>query len=153
LQRALAARGIGHKDEVTVAPLTWYATPIAVRHVRALPVFVDIEPDTLGIDREKIAAARTALPKAVMRVQAYRSMADMDRIMALAKRHGLRVIEDCAHMHGGIWDGKSVGSIGDVGSFSFQHTKTMSSGEGGICITNDGELADRIFRMKQIGYG
>jgi dTDP-4-amino-4,6-dideoxygalactose transaminase len=73
--------------------------------------------------------------------------------MAIAKRHGLRVIEDCAHMHGGIWDGKGIGSIGDIGSFSFQQAKTMASGEGGICITNDADLADRIFRMKQIGYG
>jgi dTDP-4-amino-4,6-dideoxygalactose transaminase len=73
--------------------------------------------------------------------------------MAIARRHGLRVIEDCAHMPGGIWDGKGIGSIGDVGSFSFQYTKTMSSGEGGMCITSDPEIADRIFRMKQIGYG
>src|ERR1700733_12000324 len=80
-------------------------------------------------------------------------MADMGGIMAVAKQHKLRVIEDCAHMHGGMWDGLGIGSIGDVGSFSFQNTKTMSSGEGGICITNDSDIADRIFRIKQIGYG
>lgn len=153
LQCALGAYGIGPGDEVIVAPLTWYATAIAVRHVGARPVFVDIKPDTLCIDPDRIEAAITERTKAIIPVHAYGSMADMDRIMTLAKAHGLRVIEDCAHMHGGIWDGKGIGSIGDVGSFSFQNSKTMSSGEGGMCITNDPDIADRIFRMKQIGYG
>jgi dTDP-4-amino-4,6-dideoxygalactose transaminase len=153
LQCALGACGIGSGDEVIVSPLTWYATAIAVRHVGARPVFVDIEPDTLCIDPDKIAAAINERTKAVIPVHAYGSMADMDRIMSIAKCNGLRVIEDCAHMHGGIWNGKGIGSIGDVGSFSFQYTKTMSSGEGGICITNNAEIADRIFRIKQIGYG
>jgi dTDP-4-amino-4,6-dideoxygalactose transaminase len=152
LQCALAACGIGPGDEVIVPPLTWYATAMAVCHVGAIPVFVDIEPGTLCIDPEKIEAAITPRTKAIMPVHAYGSMADMDRIMRLAKRHGFRVIEDCAHMHGGRWDGQGIGSIGDVGSFSFQHTKTMSSGEGGICITNDDALAERLFRIKQIGY-
>lgn len=152
LQCALAAYGIGPGDEVIVSPLTWYATAIAVRHVGACPVFVDIKPDTLCINPEKIPAAITPRTKAIIPVHAYGSMADMDSIMAIAQRHGLRVIEDCAHMHGGIWRGRGIGSIGDVGSFSFQHSKTMSSGEGGICITNDAEAAERIFRMKQIGY-
>lgn len=153
LQSALGAYGVGPGDEVIVAPLTWYATAMAVRHVGARPVFVDIEPNTLCIDPDRIEVAITERTKAIIPVHAYGSMADMDRIMAIAKRHGLRVIEDCAHMHGGVWDGRGVGSIGDVGSFSFQHTKTMSSGEGGICITNNPEVADRIFRTKQIGYG
>jgi L-glutamine:2-deoxy-scyllo-inosose/3-amino-2,3-dideoxy-scyllo-inosose aminotransferase len=152
LQCALAACGIGPGDEVIVPPLTWYATAIAVCHVGATPVFVDIEPDTLCIDPEKIEAAITARTKAIIPVHAYGSMADMDRIMTIAKKHGLRVIEDCAHMHGGRWNGQGIGSIGDVGSFSFQHTKTMSSGEGGICITDDDALAERLFRIKQIGY-
>ena len=153
LHCALGAYGIGPGDEVIVPPLTWYATAMAVRHVGARPVFVDIRPDTLCIDPEKIEAAITERTKAVIPVHAYGSMADMDRIMAIARRHNLLVIEDCAHMHGGIWNGKGIGTIGDVGSFSFQNTKTMSSGEGGICITNNAETADRIFRMKQIGYG
>jgi L-glutamine:2-deoxy-scyllo-inosose/3-amino-2,3-dideoxy-scyllo-inosose aminotransferase len=153
LQCALGALGIGPGDEVIVPPLTWYATAMAVRHVGACPVFVDIEPDTLCIDPHKIASAITERTKGIIPVHAYGSMADMERIMAVAKQHKLRVIEDCAHMHGGMWDGLGIGSIGDVGSFSFQNTKTMSSGEGGICITNDSDIADRIFRIKQIGYG
>jgi L-glutamine:2-deoxy-scyllo-inosose/3-amino-2,3-dideoxy-scyllo-inosose aminotransferase len=153
LQCALAAHSIGPGDEVIIPPLTWYATSQAVRHVGACPVFVDIKSDTLCIDPERIEAAITPRTRAIIPVHAYGSMADMDRIMAIAKRHDLIVIEDCAHMHGGIWDGKGVGSIGHVGSFSFQQSKTMASGEGGICITSDAQAADRIFRMKQIGYG
>ena len=153
LQCALGAFGIGPGDEVIVTALTWYATAIAVRHVGATPVFVDIESDTLCMDPEKVAAAITPRTKAIIPVHTYGSMADMDRLMEIARRHNLRVIEDCAHMHGGVWGGKGIGTIGDVGSFSFQHTKTMSSGEGGICITDDDVVADRIFRSKQIGYG
>jgi L-glutamine:2-deoxy-scyllo-inosose/3-amino-2,3-dideoxy-scyllo-inosose aminotransferase len=153
LQCALAACGIGPGDEVIVPPLTWLATALAARHVGARPVFVDILPDTLCIDPAKIEAAITERTKAVIPVHAYGSMADMDAIMAIASRYRLRVIEDCAHMHGGVWAGRGIGTIGDVGSFSFQHTKTMSSGEGGICITNDPQLADKLFRIKQIGYG
>lgn len=152
LQCALGAHGIGPGDEVIVAPLNWYATAMAVRHVGACPVFVDIEADTLCMDPEKIPSAITERTKAIMPVHAYSSMADMDRIMQIAKRHNLKVIEDAAHMHGGIWDGKGIGSIGDVGSFSFQHSKTMASGEGGICITSDQDIAERIYRSKHIGY-
>jgi len=153
LQCALGAYGIGPGDEVIVPALTWYATAMAAHYVGARPVFVDIESNSLCIDPEKLEAAITERTKAIIPVHLYGSMADMDRIMAIAKRHSLRVIEDCAHMHGGIWGGARVGSIGDVGSFSFQHSKTMSSAEGGICITNDAEIAERIFRMKHIGYG
>lgn len=153
LQCALAAYGVGPGDEVIIPPLTWCATALAVRHVGAVPVFVDILPDTLCIDPEKIEAAITPHTKAIILVHAYGSMADMNLILPLAQRHGLKVIEDCAHMHGGIWDGQRVGSMGDVGSFSFQQTKTMASGEGGICITSDTAIAERIHRMKQIGYG
>jgi L-glutamine:2-deoxy-scyllo-inosose/3-amino-2,3-dideoxy-scyllo-inosose aminotransferase len=153
LQCALAAYGIGPGDEVIVPALTWYATAMAAHYVGALPVFVDIEPDTLCIDPARIEAAITPRTKAIIPVHLYGSMADLDRIVAIARAHGLRVIEDCAHMHGGTWAGRGIGSIGDVGSFSFQQSKTMSSAEGGICITNDAPIAERIFRMKQIGYG
>jgi len=152
LQIALAALGIGPGDEVIVAPLTWYSTALAVRHVGATPVFVDIEPDTLCIDPDKVEAAITDRTKAIMPVHAYGSMADMDLIMRIARDHDLKVIEDCAHMHGGMWDNKGIGTLGDIGSFSFQMCKTMSCGEGGICITNDPALAERMFQIKQIGY-
>jgi L-glutamine:2-deoxy-scyllo-inosose/3-amino-2,3-dideoxy-scyllo-inosose aminotransferase len=153
LQCALGAYGIGPGDEVIVPALTWYATAMAAHYLGAHPVFVDIDPETLCIDPEKIKGAITERTKAIIPVHLYGSMADMDQIMAIAREHDLKVIEDCAQMHGGIWDGKGVGSIGHVGSFSFQHSKIMASAEGGACITDDAEIAERIFRMKHIGYG
>lgn len=153
LQCALGAYGIGPGDEVIVPALTWYATAMAAFYVGAHPVFVDVDPDTLCIDPDKIKAAITKRTKAIIPVHLYGSMADMDQIMAIARQHDLKVIEDCAHMHGGVWNGKGIGSIGDVGSFSFQQSKPMASAEGGACITNDAEIAERIFRMKHIGYG
>lgn len=153
LQCALAAYDIGPGDEVIVPALTWCATAMAVHHVGAKPVLVDIEPESLCIDPERVEAAITTRTKAIIPVHLYGGMASMDRIMHIARQHGLRVIEDCAHVHGGIYDGKGIGTIGDVGSFSFQHAKTMGSGEGGICITNDANVAELIFRMSHIGYG
>src|SRR6185503_12502827 len=137
--------GIGPGDEVIVPAVTWYATAMAPHYLGAKPVFVDVLPDTLCMDPEKVSAAITERTKAIVPVHLYGSMADMDRIMAIAKAHGLRVIEDCAHMHGGLWDGRHVGSIGDVGSFSFQHSKTMACADSGISITSDPEIADRLF--------
>src|SRR5262249_47918106 len=89
----------------------------------------------------------------IIPVHAYGAITDMGRIMEIAKRHNLKVIEDAAHMHGGVWNGRKVGSIGDVGSFSFQQGKVMACGEGGISITNDAEIADRMFRFTHFGYG
>lgn len=152
MECALAAYGIGPGDEVIVPALTWCATAFAVHYVGATPVFVDIEPDTLCIDPEKIAAAVTERTKAIIPVHVYGSMADLERILAIARKHKLRVIEDCAHAHGGIWDGKHVGSWGEVGSFSFQHSKTMACADAGISITSDPNIAERLFRAKQMGY-
>jgi dTDP-4-amino-4,6-dideoxygalactose transaminase len=152
LQCALGALGIGPGDEVIVPALTWMATAMAVHYVGATPVFVDIEPDTLCLDPEKTRQALTAKTKAIIPVHIYGSMADLDAILTLAKEHGLAVIEDCAHMQGGKWRGRGVGSWGAIGSFSFQQSKTLSSGEGGICLTNDDALAERLYRQKHIGY-
>jgi dTDP-4-amino-4,6-dideoxygalactose transaminase len=80
-------------------------------------------------------------------------MADMEALNEIALRHRLTIVEDCAHMHGGVWNGTPIGSIGDVGSFSFQQTKTMSCGEGGICITNNAATAERLYRVTHVGYG
>ena len=152
LECALAALGVGPGDEVIVPALTWPATAMAVRYVGATIVFADIEPDTLCLDPAAFEAAITPRTKAVIPVHIYGSMADLEKIIAIADRHGIKVIEDCAHMQGGKWNGKGVGSWGAVGSFSFQQSKTLSGGESGICITNDAELADRMYRLKHIGY-
>ncbi len=152
LECALEALGIGEGDEVVVPALTWIATAMAVRYVGAKPVFVDIEPTTLCMDPKKFEKAINPRTKAVIPVHLYGSMADLDKIIKIAKRQRLAVVEDCAHMQGGVWNGRGVGSWGDVGSFSFQQSKTVSAGEAGICLTNDDRLADRLFRTKHIGY-
>ncbi|MCQ2378839.1 MAG: DegT/DnrJ/EryC1/StrS family aminotransferase [Victivallaceae bacterium] len=152
LECALLAFGVGPGDEVIVPAFTWMATALAASYVGATPVFVDIEPDTFCMDPAKMEAAITPKTKAVIPVHAYSSMADMDKIMAIARKHNLKVIEDSAHAHGTKWNGRGAGSIGDVGSFSFQQSKTMCSGEGGICTTNDPEIAEKLFLLKHIGY-
>jgi dTDP-4-amino-4,6-dideoxygalactose transaminase len=153
LQCALGALGVGPGDEVIVPGLTWMATAMAVHYTGATPVFVDIESDTLCLDPAKTRQAVTEKTKAIIPVHLYGSIANLDAILELARERGLAVIEDCAHMQGGKWRGRGVGSWGDIGSFSFQQSKTLSSGEGGICLTNDDTLADRLYRQKHIGYG
>jgi dTDP-4-amino-4,6-dideoxygalactose transaminase len=152
LEAALAALDIGAGDEVIVPGLTWLATAYAVKYVGAKIVFADIDPATFALHPEAFEAAITPRTKAVIPVHLYRSMADLERILAIARKHQLRVIEDCAHMHGGKWDGRGVGSRSDIGSFSFQQSKVLSGGEGGICLTNDQGLAERLYRFKHIGY-
>lgn len=153
LQCALGALGIGPGDEVIIPGLTWMATAMAVHYMGATPVFVDIEPDTLCIDPTKAQEAITEKARAIIPVHLYGSMANLDAVLALAHKHDLAVVEDCAHMQGGKWCGRGVGSWGDIGSFSFQQSKTLSSGEGGICLTSNDKLADRLYRQKHIGYG
>ena len=152
LECALAALGVGPGDEVIVPSLTWPATAMAVRYVGGTIVFADIEKDTLCLDPKAFEAAITPRTKAVIPVHLYGSMANLDEIIAIADRHGIAVLEDCAHMQGGKWNGRGVGSWGKIGSFSFQQSKTLSGGESGICITDDFELADLIYRLKHIGY-
>lgn len=149
---ALAAHGIGAGDEVIVPAVTWPATAMAVKYLGAKIVFADVEPTTLCIDPTKIEALLSQRTRAIIPVHLLGAVADMDVIMSIAKRHDLVVIEDCAQAHGAKWNGRAVGSMGHVGSFSFQQTKIMTSGEGGICITNDRELHSRLYRLSHIGY-
>ena len=152
LESALHILGVKAGDEVIVPGNTWLATAMAAVYLGATPVFVDVEPDTLCLDPKKVRQAITKRTKAIIPVHLFGSMADMDRFMAISKEYGLPVIEDCAHAQGGVWNGKGVGSIGHVGSFSFQQSKTLSAGEGGICVTNSDEMAEKLFRVKHIGY-
>ncbi|MCQ2380046.1 MAG: DegT/DnrJ/EryC1/StrS family aminotransferase [Victivallaceae bacterium] len=152
LEVAMQALGIGPGDEVIVPAYTWIATGEAVVVCGATPVIVDIDPETFCIDTDRIEEAITSRTKAIIPVHLYGSMSDMDRVMEIAKKHNLFVIEDCAHAHGGEWNGRHVGTIGDVGSFSFQQSKTMVSGEGGACLCNDDELGDKLGRISHIGY-
>ncbi len=152
LEAALKALGIGPGDEVIVPSWTWMATGMAPLYVGATPVFVDGEADTFCMDPAAFEAAITPRTKAVIPVHLFGSMADMDKIVAIARKHDIKVVEDCAHAHGGMWNNQGVGSLGDVGSFSFQQSKIMTAGEGGACITNDENLFDLIGRFSHIGY-
>ena len=152
LESALQALGIGPGDEVIVPSWTWLATGMAPVYLGATPVFVDGERDTFCMDPAAFEAAITPRTKAVIPVHLFGSLADLDKIITIARKHGIKVVEDCAHAHGAKWNNKGIGSFGDVGSFSFQQSKVMTSGEGGECITSDADLFDRIGRISHIGY-
>jgi len=152
LEIALKIADIRPGDEVIVPPLTWMGTAASVLFRNAVPVFVDIEPDTYCIDPDLIEAAITPRTRAIIPVHLYGNMADMDRIMEIAEKHRLIVIEDCAHTHGSKWRGKGAGSIGDFGSFSFQQSKLITSGEGGFIMTKNEAFAEEIYAYKHVGY-
>ncbi len=141
IEMALHATGIGPGDEVIVPAHSFVATSSAVSRVGAIPVFIDLEQDTYNLDPAKIEPALSPKTKAIIAVHFGGVMADMDRIEDVASRHNLVVIEDAAHAHGSEWKGKRAGSIGRAGTFSFQNTKVMTAGEGGIMTTNDHEVA------------
>ncbi|MGV8096621.1 MAG: DegT/DnrJ/EryC1/StrS family aminotransferase [Mangrovibacterium sp.] len=151
LQMALEACGIGLGDEVILPGLTWQATAATVLDVNATPVLVDVCEDTWCIDPAEVEKAITPRTKAIIPVHLYGSFADMDEIMRIAQKHHLRVIEDCAHKHGGEWNGKKAGSIGDIGSFSFQLSKHLTAGEGGALTTNNFELYEKLDALRNCG--
>src|SRR5262249_7465633 len=132
LHLALLALGIGPGDEVIVPELTWVATASAVAYTGATPVFADIPPDTRCIDPSSAASLVTARTRAIMPVHLYGHPADMDAILALAREHDLRVVEDAAPAIGAEVRGRRVGTLGDAGGFSFQGAKLLVTGEGGM---------------------
>jgi perosamine synthetase len=151
LQLALAALGIGEGDEVIVPDLTFAASANSVIHAGARPIFVDVDPTTWCISPEGIEAAITPRTRAVMPVHVFGRPAPMTEIRALAKSHGLFVIEDCAEAHGARYDGQPVGSFSDISSFSFFANKIITTGEGGLCLTNDPDLAVRMRVLRDHG--
>jgi perosamine synthetase len=148
---ALAAAGLGPGDEVLVPTLTFVATANAVRYTGATPVFVDAESTTWQMDPRDLAARVTPRARAIVPVHLYGHPCDMEPILATAKRHGLAVIEDAAEAHGARWRGRRVGALGDVGCFSFYGNKIITTGEGGMCVTNDAALADRLRLLRDHG--
>ncbi len=151
LEAALCALDLAAGDEVIVPVYTWVATAAAVVRVNAVPVFVDADPRTWCLDPGALEAAVTRRTRAIVPVHLGASVADLDAVGECARRHDLRVVEDCAHAHGARWRERGVGSWGDLGSFSFQTTKLMTSGEGGALITNDDELAARCHAYVNCG--
>lgn len=141
LKIALLAAGIGAEDEVIVPPYTFVATATAVLEANAIPVFADVDLATFNLDPQAVAAALTARTKAVIPVHFAGQPAEMDAIAALARARGIAVIEDAAHAHGAAYRGRPAGSLGDLATFSFQSSKNLTAGEGGIITTNDDDLA------------
>lgn len=143
LEMALEALDIGPGDEVIVPAISFVSSATAVSRIGATPVFVDIEAFSFAMDPERVEAAVGPRTRAIMPVHFGGPMADMDRLCAIAARHNLTLIEDAAHAHGSEWNGRRAGSIGAMGSFSFQNSKVMTAGEGGILTSNDVHLAER----------
>lgn len=151
LQLALIALGVKEGDEVIVPDLTFVATANAVSYTGAKPVFVDSESDTWNIDPGKIEEKITKKTKAIVPVHLFGHPCDMDPIMDIAKDHGLFVIEDAAEAHGAEYKGRKVGGFGHVSCFSFYGNKIITTGEGGMCITNDEALAKEMQFLKDHG--
>jgi len=144
LVAALQAAGVRFGDEVIVPAYTWDGTATAVLFAGGVPVFADIDPDTYCLDVDAAREAITPRTRAILPVHLAMRFTAMDRLMALAKEHNLRVIEDCAHAHGGQYRGRGAGSIGDLGCFSFQESKLMTAGEGGMVITSDLRMFEHL---------
>jgi dTDP-4-amino-4,6-dideoxygalactose transaminase len=151
IEITMAALDIGLGDEVIVPDFTFVATASAVLFADALPVMVDVDPSTYCLDPDQVEQAITDRTKAIIAVHVGGHPADLDRLQAIAKKHNLLLVEDSAHAHGSEWKGHKVGSIGDVGTFSFQQSKLMTAGEGGIVITNDDDLEIQIRSVHDCG--
>ena len=151
LHLGLAALGIGPGDEVLVADSNWIASVAPIVHVGATPVFVDILADTWCIDPALAEAAITPRTKAILAVHLYGNLCDMDRLRALGERHGIPVIEDAAEALGSTWRGARAGSMGTFATFSFHGSKTITTGEGGMFVTNDDELHERVLTLANHG--
>ena len=144
IEACLKAIQIRPGDEVIVPAYTWEGTVGPVLLLNAVPVFVDVDPDTYCLDTKLIEQVITPKTKAILPVHLGMRFADMDEILRIAKKHNLRVIEDCAHAHGAMWKGQGAGSMGDLGAFSFQSSKLITSGEGGAVITNTLEYMELV---------
>lgn len=153
LELALIGAGVGAGQEVIVPPYTFVATASAVLKANAVPVFADIELETLNLDPAQVEAAITDRTAAIVPVHFGGLPADMDRLLAIARARGLRVIEDAAHAWGSKWRGKGCGALGDLGIFSFQVSKNITAGEGGIVLTDQPELADTVRSLSNCGRG
>jgi perosamine synthetase len=151
LHMGMAALGIGAGDEVIMADTNWIASAAPVVHLGAKPVFVDILPDSWCLDPDRVEAAITPRTKAILAVHIYGNLCDMDRLFAIGAKHGIPVIEDAAEAIGSQYHGKRAGSMGAFGSFSFHGTKTMTTGEGGMFVTNDADLYETVLTLSNHG--
>jgi dTDP-4-amino-4,6-dideoxygalactose transaminase len=151
LHVSLAALGIGPGDEVIVPPLTFFSTVTSVLHQNAVPIFADLEADSYCLDPQDVERVISERTKAIIPVHYFGDAADMEGINGVAQKYDLKVIEDCAQAHGTEFKGRKVGSIGDIGAFSFFATKHMTTGEGGIITTDDKNIAELARMIRSHG--
>jgi perosamine synthetase len=151
LHLGMAALGIGVGDEVILADTNWIATAAPIVHLGAKPVFVDILPDTWCLDPDLVESAITPSTKAIVAVHLYGNLCDMDRLLAIGEKYGIPVIEDSAEAIGSRYHGKRAGSMGKFGAFSFHGTKTITTGEGGIFVTDDADLYETVLTLSNHG--
>jgi len=153
LQISFAAAGVRAGDEVILAPNTFVAGATPVLHLGAVPVFADVEPETLTLDPDAVEAAITERTRAISPLHLAGYPCDMDRITEIAAKHGLTVVADACHAHGSEWKGTKVGALSDLAAFSFQQGKNITSGEGGLLITNDPTLYELCYTYHNDGRG
>lgn len=151
LHMGMAALGIGPSDEVIMADTNWIATASPIVHLGATPVFVDILPDSWCLDPELVEQAITPRTKAIVAVHLYGNLCDMEKLLSIGKKYGIPVIEDAAEAIGSVYHGKRAGSMGKFGAFSFHGTKTLTTGEGGMFVTNDPELYEHVLTLSNHG--
>ncbi len=151
LHMGMAALGIGHDDEVILADTNWIASAAPITYLGAKPVFVDVLPDTWCIDPARIEAAITSKTKAIIAVHLYGNLCEMDRLLEIGAKHGIPVIEDSAEAIGSYWKGQHAGTLGAFGAFSFHGTKTLTTGEGGMFITQDRALYEKVLTLSNHG--
>ena len=151
LHIGMSALGIGYGDEVILADTNWIASAAPIVHLGAKPVFVDIKEDTWCIDPQLVERAITPKTKAILAVHLYGNLCEMEALLAIGKRHGIPVIEDAAEAIGSIYHGKRAGSMGVFSTFSFHGTKTITTGEGGMFVTNDDNLYEHVLTLSNHG--
>lgn len=151
LHLGMAGLGIGPGDEVILADINWIASAAPIVHLGAKPVLVDVLPDTWCLDPAAAEAAITPRTKAILAVHLYGNLCDMDALAAIAGKHGVHLIEDAAEAIGSVWHDRRAGSMGTFGAFSFHGTKTITTGEGGIFVTNDDALHQRVLTLSNHG--
>ncbi|ESW59800.1 MAG: glutamine--scyllo-inositol aminotransferase [Rhodobacter sp. CACIA14H1] len=151
LHMGMAALGIGSGDEVILADTNWIASAAPIVHLGATPVFVDIDPVSWCLNPDRVEAAITPRTKAILAVHIYGNLCDMDHLQDIADRHGIALIEDAAEAIGSVWKGRRAGSMGRFGAFSFHGTKTLTTGEGGMFVTSDPALFERVLTLSNHG--
>ena len=151
MHMGLAGLGVGHGDEVILGDTNWIASAAPTTYLGAKPVFIDVLPDTWCINPAKVEDAITPRTKAIIAVHLYGNLCDMDALLAIGARHNIPVIEDAAEAIGSKWQGQRAGSMGAFGTFSFHGTKTVTTGEGGMFVTNDDDFYEKVLTLSNHG--